>query len=487
MLYTNDMAVPANQRALMIVPFPNPTNATEFVFVDVGQTKKFRTTVNSHFARHEKHARSQALNASFSDSRGGYEMAAVVQVGNYQCSAVPSADHLTTSIDWSRFTVPADLRTRLAVLQDKSIIPADCGFVVAEAVRNVVKDGFGIAFPGRHGFFPTCHEGNASGVHDFDVCCYGFNVTLPPTLGTVSARCSNTDTGLETRGRGSRRDIEDSIAWVPGFRPYPAPGLRLFDDFDRDADDLGNVLTQFPCQGKSSLTGAGVAFAADTRVSFCSFTHLKGSLKNQNVVGTVTACEGPLPLPPVPEAPPLLSSTVSESRLRLAAAYGQYYCPASRHYPHMLPSACVVSCDKCGKQGLDRCIGYENIDLCMECVATFSAPAVGVSVVYPGPGVTPPALYPFLNSSVPGVAPPVTQYFHSAAPPPVSFSAPFVAVSPASSFNALESTTTVPPQVTVGIGHGDWTGFGSAYIQRPVGAAAVLSPLEELMWKSRRA
>jgi hypothetical protein len=106
-------------------------------------------------------------------------------VGNYQCSVVANVEDLYTTIDWTKFTMPEDLEERLAVLRDEDVVPPDCGFVIAQATTAVQEDGFGVLFPGRYSFFPTCHEGNDSGVHDYDTVCYGFNMMLPMTDGNV--------------------------------------------------------------------------------------------------------------------------------------------------------------------------------------------------------------------------------------------------------------------------------------------------------------
>ena len=45
--------------------------------------------------------------------------------------------------------------------------------------------------------------------------------------------------------------------------------------------------------------------------------------------------------------------------------YGTFYNPASKHYN--TENANVV-CDKCKKNNLTICIGYQNYDLCLSCV-----------------------------------------------------------------------------------------------------------------------
>lgn len=43
---------------------------------------------------------------------------------------------------------------------------------------------------------------------------------------------------------------------------------------------------------------------------------------------------------------------------------GMYFCPAYKHYGQKTN----VVCDRCNKQNLKACIGYENKDLCLKCV-----------------------------------------------------------------------------------------------------------------------
>ncbi len=45
--------------------------------------------------------------------------------------------------------------------------------------------------------------------------------------------------------------------------------------------------------------------------------------------------------------------------------YGEYYNPASSH--HGGGKNINVMCDKCYKDKLEICIGYENYDLCLSC------------------------------------------------------------------------------------------------------------------------
>ena len=55
---------------------------------------------------------------------------------------------------------------------------------------------------------------------------------------------------------------------------------------------------------------------------------------------------------------------MSDSQFKDIVRYGVYYFPATTHYAR----PCVVVCDRCNKTNLSVCIGYNNLDLCMQCV-----------------------------------------------------------------------------------------------------------------------
>lgn len=46
---------------------------------------------------------------------------------------------------------------------------------------------------------------------------------------------------------------------------------------------------------------------------------------------------------------------------------GKFYYPASYHYEKQ-PHEVNIICDRCRRQQLKCCVGYQNSDLCMECV-----------------------------------------------------------------------------------------------------------------------
>lgn len=43
--------------------------------------------------------------------------------------------------------------------------------------------------------------------------------------------------------------------------------------------------------------------------------------------------------------------------------HGSYYNPANKHYNYQG----IVNCDRCYKQNINVCIGYDDFDICMKC------------------------------------------------------------------------------------------------------------------------
>lgn len=57
-------------------------------------------------------------------------------------------------------------------------------------------------------------------------------------------------------------------------------------------------------------------------------------------------------------------NTPTTKQLEDVARHGTYFNPASDHYKN--PD--VILCDKCHKSNLQVCIGYQDMDLCLDCV-----------------------------------------------------------------------------------------------------------------------
>lgn len=58
------------------------------------------------------------------------------------------------------------------------------------------------------------------------------------------------------------------------------------------------------------------------------------------------------------------SSCIDKQKLIEVIKCGVYYNPAYKHYGQ----DGIVFCDRCRKQDLSVCIGYEMYDLCLQCV-----------------------------------------------------------------------------------------------------------------------
>jgi hypothetical protein len=253
LVYINSLRVTAEGGpGLMIVPFPNPTGAKDFGLVDATTTVAWRKAVVDAAPKFFK-KEAYSLNLSKDSRAASIAYEPVREVGNYRVSIAPDVDTLLQGIDWSRFKAPADLETRLAVLRDGAVMPCGgaAGFVVAEAIRSVKDDGFGIVFPGRHAFFPTCHEGAGRALTDFDVDCYGVNMFMPGEAPLASVRLNLQE--------------EDDANRLPTTLPLSRLGAE-------------------PCV--SSATGLPMVLRLDPARSV-AYASLKGRFTNDNLEGVV--------------------------------------------------------------------------------------------------------------------------------------------------------------------------------------------------------
>lgn len=358
LIYTNDLEVkPGRGKALMIVPFPNAPGNKDVTLVNVAATKTLRDAAKRQFKAFEVVPQSKYLNARGLESYGATDsMAKVVRVGNYNCSVVFSADDVITRIDWTQFTCPPDLYSRLAVMRDGGLMPENAAFVVAEAVESVQEDGFGVAYPVDSVFFPTCHESNASGVYDFDVCCYAFGGTLPEGIKRAEY---DLNFGNDTRALKAAVD-----AGLPSVVPqtYAMGGFGRF---------------RWGSAAKSSLTGNDMTLELDlSKIPSVSFAHLFGRLHNQNVWGS------PAKAKPTKAIATIVPGRFDEELVRLVVSNGKYFPDASLRYAHMYPDGrpLTVSCDSCGQRNIDRCFAYSNnVDVCITCAARLGPMGTGAA------------------------------------------------------------------------------------------------------------
>lgn len=188
LLYTNEMTFRTG-RALMIVPVGGRSDddvvgPREIYLTGIAGTEPLREGLQNVFYNRMHPSSLSAYDDDDEDEEDDAGFVPVIEVGDYKCSVVFSVDELLTKVDWSQFQTPADLDQRLEVLQDARLMPPNAAFVVAEAIPGKEGRGFGVVYPSRTVFFPTCHEGNATGMHDFDVTCYAlartkFQATTP--------------------------------------------------------------------------------------------------------------------------------------------------------------------------------------------------------------------------------------------------------------------------------------------------------------------
>ena len=59
-----------------------------------------------------------------------------------------------------------------------------------------------------------------------------------------------------------------------------------------------------------------------------------------------------------------MTTPINKDTMLKIYKYGIYYNPANSHYGN---NSNVV-CDRCYRQGLDVCIGYQSYDLCLKCI-----------------------------------------------------------------------------------------------------------------------
>lgn len=158
LLYTNDLTVYEGEKALMIVPIPNLSQSEDgFGFVDPSSDaiKSFRKKLYDKCEKLETVHDTLLLSAPRSITKS----IKIHKVGNYKISLAPTLKDLKERIDWTKFTTPPDLETRVRTLSDDELYNFPCAYVVAEAVKSVENDGFGLIYPDcGFTYFPTAHE-----------------------------------------------------------------------------------------------------------------------------------------------------------------------------------------------------------------------------------------------------------------------------------------------------------------------------------------
>ena len=352
MIYTNDLAVTPGTPGLMIVPFPNPTGASVFGIIDARATEPIRTTLRAKCLAHEL-VHYEAYKKEGSSGRGS--VAKVHEVGNYKISMVANASQLMESIDWRKFNVPPDFAMRLSVVNAASIVPATCGFVVAEAIVSVKNDGFAILYPGLHAWFPTCHEASStSTTQAYDVRLYSCIVA-------------------------PENSLQFPETHLPSLRRIATKPLTL-------AVETGSLsLMGMPLQAVASDGSSRLSLRWGD-IEQVTFAHLKGlSPLNANTgfidegaiaLKTQTFLQkwfGPAALPPLPQGLlPTTQATVGNGaygvllrvQVEEVIRAGVLFTPVGRFDD--------VACANCTRMiGRRSCIVFNKVRLCLHCVNTF--------------------------------------------------------------------------------------------------------------------
>lgn len=177
--------------SIMVVAYPverdieNPIIG--LVDVTTDKIKKFREDVKYL----KPISKSYSNSFSLSDSTKPLE---VYEVGSYKISVALGFSDLESRLDWTKFTKPSDFNVRIQTLLNPKLYPQSYRwfYVVAEAVKNIKDDGFGVVYPRLSGdliYFPTAHEQRetytSSSDYNFDYECFGYSLR-PKQEGTFN-------------------------------------------------------------------------------------------------------------------------------------------------------------------------------------------------------------------------------------------------------------------------------------------------------------
>ena len=343
MLYTNDLRVTPGTPGLMIVAVPNPTQTKRFGLFDAADASKLIEGMQATFKTYEHKRRILEDNSGrdlLSFGVEGFDMAPVHEVGNYRISVAYNYAALMSSIDWSKFTLPPDFSQRLAALSDPSTVPAHAAFVVAEAVKSVIDDGFAVLFPGRSTWFPTCHERQAPGTeYVYDALLYAGDAAAP---------------------------------WTMWQTPLTTPPLTLYagamPTFRWSTASLPHTVRASDSSAAATMSVAWPALRSVT------FTHVMGkSYRNFNVGEKLTAD---------PVDAPVAGGAFTAAEFAELRARGSYYARGSMHYSSK--PGTTVSCDACRANiTAEPCIGHKTFDVCMACLAGAKREAPPMATIEP--------------------------------------------------------------------------------------------------------
>jgi hypothetical protein len=173
--------------AIMVVAYPierdiqNPTIG--LVDISTKEMKNFREEVRQVAAIGTEGTISNNMSRSY-DSFDSEKPLEVYDVGSYKISVALRYNDLQNRLDWTKFTKPSDFELRIKTLLNPQLYPPSYRwfYVIAEAVKNIENDGFGVVSPRLTGdliYFPTAHEERESlnyTDYNFDYMCYGYSL-----------------------------------------------------------------------------------------------------------------------------------------------------------------------------------------------------------------------------------------------------------------------------------------------------------------------
>jgi hypothetical protein len=285
--YTNDLRIENDSQGLMVVAVPYDSSKGPIGLVDLS-TKGARA-----FAKGMRELGDSVIPWRPYVDRSGEVLLLdldhlkpkpikVHTVGSYLISVATSLDDLEGRIDWEAFSAKDfDLESRRATLADPTLFPAGqtYAYVVAEAVKDVCEEGFGLLYPDPgYAFFPTCHENDkpSTDFHSYDVWCYDFGVeprtsfpfTLPRTF-------SLSYDGFKSPGGYSAQPFEAKVAGKDG--KAQAVPLRI-------SMGMISLINKLPTQAIDQNSGKLMEFSYDkSKIYYLNFCPIKTLAANQNM------------------------------------------------------------------------------------------------------------------------------------------------------------------------------------------------------------
>jgi len=180
-----------NPGSIMIVPYPIERNVENpiigLVNASTDKMKSLRRQIIN--LKPIKRNFSKSLNSDSYSTTFSARPLEVYEVGNYKISVALGFSDLESRLDWIKFTKPADFNVRINTLVNPKLYSPEYKwfYVVAEAIKNIKDDGFGVVYPrlsSDYIYFPTAHEQRSNNStntdYNFDYECYGYSLREKP-------------------------------------------------------------------------------------------------------------------------------------------------------------------------------------------------------------------------------------------------------------------------------------------------------------------